>query len=309
MNITLRQLRSLLAIKSEGRIATAAVKLGLTAPAVTLQLKQLEDELGASLFDRTTHGMRLTAAGEVAIDAAQAVLERLDLLGAELDAIRGARRGSLRVGVMTGARYFAPQLAAAFEGRYPDISVELVIGRQPEITRSLKNYDIELILSSRPPAGLAVRAIPFADYQLDIVAAPSHRLVRTRSIPSAEIARERFIVRERGSGLRMAVERFLSAGSEVPAAPFIEMTSTEYVKRAVTDGLGIALLPAHHIADELEAGLLIVLDVEDFPLRNQWYCIARSNRAPTPLMERFEEFLVAEGARYLYRTDTFYEHS
>jgi DNA-binding transcriptional LysR family regulator len=298
-HVTLRQLRALLAIHAEGKIVNAAKALRLTAPAITLQLKQLEEEAGVVLFDRTAQGMRPTAAGLAVIEAAQAIEERLRGLGDEIDAIRGARRGSLVVGAVSTAKYFAPQVVAGFMREYPDVDLKLFVGNRAQTIASLKDHRIDVALMGRPPRDVPVRAAAFGDHPLVIIAAPDHPLVGRRGIGREEVAREHFIIREPGSGTRMSFERFLG---EIPGRldePGTEMDSNETIKQAVMAGLGVAFISGHTVAFEVETGRLAVLDVDDLPVWRQWFAVARSDRAVTPVMAAFEAFLARTGAAFL----------
>lgn len=288
-NITIRQLRALSAIQAHGKIVNAAKALRLTAPAVTLQLKQLEEEAGMPLFDRTAEGMRPTAAGLAFIDAAQAVEERLRVLADELDAIRGVRKGSLIVGAVSTAKYFAPKLFSGFMKEFPDVDMTLLVGNRAETIANLRNHRVDVALMGRPPRDVPVRATVFGD----------HPLVGRRDIARLEIAREHFIVRERGSGTRISFERFLG---DIPGRlddPGTEMDSNETIKQAVMAGLGVAFISAHTVAWEVEAGRLAVLDVAGLPIRRQWFAVSRADRAVSPVMAAFEQFLARKGAMFL----------
>ncbi|KSV66800.1 hypothetical protein N182_34850 [Sinorhizobium sp. GL2] len=297
--MTLRQLRALSAILEHGKIVGAAKALRLTAPAVTLQLKQVEDEAGITLFDRTAEGMRPTTAGLAFIDAAQTIEERLRVLADEIAAIRGVRKGSLVVGSVSTAKYFAPKLFAGFMEQYPGIDMKLVVGNRSETIESLKNHRTDIALMGRPPKDLPVRSTLFGDHPLVIIAAPGHPLVGRRDISRQEIAREHFIVREQGSGTRISFERFLG---EIPGRldeSNTEMDSNETIKQAVMAGLGVAFISAHTVAWEVEAERLALLDVVGLPIRRQWFAVSRSDRTVTPVMVAFEDFLRRRGASYL----------
>ncbi|RAZ77041.1 LysR family transcriptional regulator [Mesorhizobium atlanticum] len=298
-NITLRQLRALTAIQEHGKIVSAAKALRLTAPAVTLQLKQVEDEAGVALFDRTSEGMRPTAAGLAFIDAAQTIEERLRVLADDIAAIRGVRKGSLVVGAVSTAKYFASRLFAGFMHDYPGVDMKLIIGNRAETIDSLKNHRADVVLMGRPPRDLPVRSTLFGDHPLVVVAAPDHPLAGKRDISKEEIAREHFIVRERGSGTRISFEHFLA---EIPGRlddPGTEMDSNETIKQAVMAGLGVAFISAHTVSWEVDAGRLALLDVVGLPIRRQWFAVSRADRAVTPAMVAFEEFLGRKGAGYL----------
>lgn len=298
-NLTLRQLRAIDAIAGHGKIINAAKVLGLTSPAVTIQLRQVEDEAGLALFDRTGDGMRPTAAGLAVIDAAQAIEERLRLLKDELDAIKGLRAGGMRLGVVSTAKYFAPRLMAAFMKEHPDLDVQLIVGNRAETVASLKNHDLDVALMGRPPKDISVRATPFGDHPLVIIASPDHPLAAVHDISKERIAEEHFLIREPGSGTRISLEIFFS---DLPGRIDdlgVEMGSNETIKQAVMAGLGVAFISAHTIALEVEAGRLVILDVVGMPIRRHWFGVMRADRAVSPAMAAFHDFLVRRGASCL----------
>jgi DNA-binding transcriptional LysR family regulator len=298
-NISLRQLRSISAIRRHGKIVSAAAEMGVTPPAVTLQLQQLEEETGLTLFDRTPEGMRPTTAGLAVLDAAQAIEERLRVLSDEIDAIKGVRRGTLRLGVVSTAKYFAPRIMAAFIGEFPDIQMRLSVGNRAETIQSLKDHDIDVALMGRPPPGVPVRAVVFGDHPLVIIAAPDHPLVGARDIAKERVAREAFLMREPGSGTRISMEIFMREVEGWLERPGIEMDSNETIKQSVMAGLGVAFISAHTVGAELETGRLATLDVVGMPIRRQWFAVTRSDRAMTPAMTAFHDFLRRQAARYL----------
>lgn len=306
LNLTIRQLRSLLAIEQTGKISLAASHLGLTGPAVTLQLKQIEDEIGLPLFDRTPEGMRPTAAGLAVLDAAHAVQERLRALEEEVTAFKGGRRGTLKLGAVSTAKYFTPRMIAAFQKTNPDIDIQLHVGNRAETIEALRHQTIDLAIMGRPPRDLEVEAFLFGDHPLVIVAPPDHRLAKIRDIAKEDIAAERFLLREPGSGTRTSLEIFFA---DVPGKLEnlgTEMGSNETIKQAVMAGLGVAFISAHTIEQELETGRLVILDVNGMPIRRQWFCVCRSDRTQSPAMRVFREFLTREGARYLPLIPTTY---
>jgi len=262
-------------------------------------LRQLENELGLALFDRTQEGLRPTAAGLAVIDAAQALDERLRLLADELEAIKGVRRGSLRLGVVSTAKYFAPRLMAAFIKDHPDLAMGLTVGNRAETLARLKAHDIDVALMGRPPKDVPVRAAAFGDHPLVIIAPPGHPLAAARDISKERIAQESFLIREPGSGTRISLEIFLG---ELPGRLDdlgLEMDSNETIKQAVMAGLGIAFISAHTIASEVEAGRLVILDVVGMPIRRQWFAVMRADRAVSPAMATFNDFLMRRGAMHL----------
>lgn len=305
-NLTLRHLRAAQEIARHGTIVRAANALGLTPPAITIQLKQIEEDAGVVLFDRTNDGLRATAAGLAFIDAAQMIEERLRQLDDEIDAIKGVRAGTLALGVVSTAKYFAPRLMATFKKTHPDITVSLTIGNRAEIIAKLKSHDVDIALMGRSPKDMPLHSVAFGDHPLVMIAPPDHPLARKRDITKEEIAKEHFLVREPGSGTRISLEIFLG---EIPGRLDdlgTEMSSNETIKQAVMAGLGIAFISAHTIAMELEFGRLVTLDVIGMPIRRQWFSVTRTDRTVSPAMNAFQIFLRRKGAQCLPFFDKLY---
>lgn len=296
---TLRQLRTLAAVHRNGKIVSASKELGLTQPAVSLQIKEAENIAGTPLFDRTTTGMRPTAAGRAVIEAALAIEEKLRELKDEVRALSTGRKGQLRLGVVSTAKYFAPSIMAAFRREFVDVEMTLLVGNRSEIITSLRDHMVDVAMMGRPPREVTVRSVMFGPHPFVIIAPRDHRLAGLRGFPKEQLAQENFLVREPGSGTRMALDMFLS---ELPArleTPSFEMGSNETIKQAVMAGLGIALISAHTIALEVEQKRLAVLDVEGMPIWRQWFSVSRAERSLTPVMKAFEDFLLAHGADFL----------
>ena len=169
------------------------------------------------------------------------------------------RRGSLRLGVVSTAKYFAPRLMAAFMAEYPDIEMRLAVGNRSETIGSLRDHDIDIALMGRPPQDIPVRAAVFGDHPLVIIAAPGHALVGQRDITRERIARESFLMREPGSGTRISMEIFMRSVSGWLEKQSIEMDSNETIKQSVMAGLGVAFISAHTVASELESSRLALL--------------------------------------------------
>jgi LysR family transcriptional regulator, low CO2-responsive transcriptional regulator len=308
-NLTLKQLRAIQAVRRHGTIAGAANALGLTPPAVTIQLRLVEEEAALILFDRTNDGLRPTLAGLAFLDAAQMLEERLRLLEDEIDAIKGLRVGSLILGVVSTAKYFAPQLMAIFRKQHPDIAIKLAIGNRAETIAALKSHAVDMALMGRPPKDIPLRSTVFGDHPLVMIAAPDHPLAKSRDITKERIAQEHFLVREPGSGTRISLEIFLS---ELPGRLDdlgTEMSSNETIKQAAMAGLGIGFISAHTIALELEFGKLAILDVIGMPIRRQWFSVVRTDRTSSPAMKAFQDFLTRKGAQCLPSIDRLYPAS
>lgn len=298
-NVSFRQLRAVLAIDRLGKINLAAREIGVTAPAVTLQLQQIETEAGVALFDRTSDGLRATDAGRAVIAAAQAIDETVMQLADDLAAIGGGRGGTLRLGAVSTAKYFAPRLVAAFLAEFPAIDLRLVIGNRSETIAAIAAQSIDIALMGRPPREVSVQPYLIGEHPFVIIAPPDHPLVGVRDIAKSRIVEERFLVREPGSGTRSSFEIFLGdmPGRRDRLGP--EFDSNETIKQAVMAGMGVAFLSAHTIALEVEIGRLAILDVVDTPVRRQWFAVSRADRTASPTMTAFKDFVTRRGREFL----------
>ncbi|GGD07086.1 LysR substrate-binding domain-containing protein [Aureimonas glaciei] len=304
--LSLRQLRSIQEISRLGTIAAAARSLGLTAPAITLQVKQMEEEFGLTLFDRTSDGMHLREAGYAALKAADAIETVLQGLQDDLDAIKGVRRGLIRLGVVSTAKYFAPSMIAGFRKDHPAIEIKLLVGNRFEIVEQLRAYELDIALMGRPPTEIPIEAKVFGDHPLVMIAAPGHPLAALRSIDKARLLQEPIIIREPGSGTRKSLETFFSAIPDALERNTTQMGSNETIKQAVMAGLGIAFISAHTIAFEVEMRRLVILDVVDMPIRKQWFAVTRGDHVPAPAEKAFATFLSQKGATFLPMLDRLY---
>ncbi len=300
--ITLKQLR-LLAAAAQGRSFTAAAEAcNVTPPAVTMQMQQLEADVGLPLFERHGRGFRLTAAGKEVLAAAERVEAVLADCRAGLAELKSLASGHVAVGVVSTAKYFAPQMLAAFARSHPGIDIELVIGNREDTIAAFRAGRLDVTIMGRPPEGVEVESALIGDHPQVIIAPPDHRLARRRNIPAREIADETLLMREAGSGTRLVAERFLKKHGIKPRIG-MEIASNETIKQAVIAGLGIAFISAHTIASEIEHGRLVVLDVIGLPEIRQWFVVRPAAKRLMPAAGALRDFLVAEGHRFLPNAD------
>jgi DNA-binding transcriptional LysR family regulator len=297
-NVSLRQLRVFESVARLSSFTRAARELHLTQPAVSMQVKELEAGCGLPLLERAGRGIRLTEAGAELARCAAGVAEQLELARERLDALRGVRTGLLKLGAVSTAKYFAPSLLAAFQSRYPGVSIRFAVGNRDEVLRQLSAHTIDLAIMGRPPAGLDVVAEPFAAHPLAIVAAPAHRLAGRRRVPLRALAQESFLVREEGSGTRAAMEA-LFADRGLAYRSGMEMSSNETIKQAVMAGMGVSMLSLHTVGLELQAGRLVVLDVAGLPILRDWHVLHLRTKRLLPLAAAFRDFILRDGAGLL----------
>lgn len=295
---SLRQLRALAATIRSGSVTAAARELNVTPPAVSLQLKQLEELAGVPLLERIESGMRPTHAGRELGGTALRIEALLTEAEDAIDALRDARAGHVHVGVVSTAKYFAPRVLAAFKRDHPGIEIQLSVGNREETVAALESFAIDLAVMGRPPSRFEVERSVIGPHPHVIVAPPDHALAKSRYISPKVLSAETFLMREPGSGTRMLTEQLLA---ETGARPRIgmEIGSNETIKQAVMAGLGIALLSAHTVSVELADGRLAMLDVVGLPIMRQWFVVRRTDRRIMPATSLLWQFLAAEGGSFL----------
>ncbi len=279
----------------------ASVALNMTPAALTARVKGLEDAVGLRLFDRASTGMRLTKAGEAALEASRGVTHAMREFSDAMEAIGAGQGGRLSVGAVSTAKYFAPRLIAAFLASRPKLDLRFQIGNRDAMIESLRGDEVEIALTGRPPRDMAVEKSALGPHPYVLIAPPEHRLANARGVTRADLAGEAFLFREMGSGTRALFDDFIGDTTIRRVQMGIELGSNETIKQAVMAGLGIALISAHTIAAEVAGGRIVCLDVEDLPILRQWFVVNRTDRALSPAARAFRDFATAHGSIYLPR--------
>ena len=302
-NVTLKQLRTFATVARSPTMVAAAQALNVTPPAVTIQMQLLEESIGLPLLERTQRGHQVTAAGREVLTAAARIDQILAECAIGLEALRGLGTGSVTVGVVSTAKYFAPKALAAFAKAHPGVEVRLVIGNRGEIVEALEQYRVDVAIMGRPPETLELDRDVIGANPHIIIAAPGHPLAGRRAVPIAALAEETFLVREQGSGTRTLMERRLAEANVTPKIG-MEIGSNETIKQAVMAGLGIAFISAHTVAVEIADGRLAPLDVEGLPITRQWFVVKRSDRRLLPAAAALHAFIATDGVRFLPQVPT-----
>ena len=295
----MRQIKVFEAVARLGSYTRAAEELHLTQPAVSIQVKSLEDNAGLPLFEQLGKKIYLTPAGEEMQHYCRAISQQLEEVDRVMAEMKGMKRGRLVIAVASTANYFAPRLLATFSQRHLQTTISLDVTNREGLLEHLEANDIDMVIMGRPPQGLDLVAEPFTENPLVVIAPPDHPLVATTHIPLEWLQQETFVVREQGSGTRTAMERFF-AEKGVRLSTGMEMSSNEAIKQAVQAGLGLGIVSVHTLQLELETQRLAVLDVESFPILRHWYVVHRQGKRLSPLAQSFKEFVVKE-ARDLLR--------
>jgi DNA-binding transcriptional LysR family regulator len=297
-NVTLRQLRVLVAVARRLSITRAAEELHLTPPAVSMQLKELEEQVGVPLFDRTGRAVTLTTTGEYLLSYARRILATLKDAEDAMARLRGLQGGTLTIGMVSTAKYFLPRLIAAFHAEHPGVDMKLRVGNREQLVALMQRNEVDLAIMGRPPKEWATRAEPFAMHPHVLVTAPRHPFATLEQVPVAALAGEGFIVREPGSGTRAAFDEF-AADHHLAPRVLMEMDSNETIKQAVMAGMGVSFLSLHTIGIELQHGLVAVPDVEGLPVVRRWHVVNNQAKLLAPAAEAFRYFVLERGEAFL----------
>jgi LysR family transcriptional regulator, low CO2-responsive transcriptional regulator len=298
MHVTLRQLALFESVARYLSYTRAAEELHLSQPAVSMQVKQLEGNVGMPLFEHVGKKIYLTAAGKEMYDYSREIARLLNEARGVIEALKGLRRGRLAVSVATTAGHFATRLLAEFAKNHADITISLDITNRESLRRQLDENEPDLVIMGQPPSGVEVDAEVFMDNPLVMIAPANHALNAQKKIPLSHFAQESFVVRESGSGTRDAIHRFFDRSGVVFNAG-IEMSSNEAIKQAVEAGLGLGIVSIHTLELELETGRLKILDVEDFPIMRKWYILQRKGKRLSPVAHAFKEFVLEQAPQFI----------
>lgn len=270
-HLTLRQLETFEAIARLGSVTRAAEALHLSQPAVSIQLRSLTAAVGQRLTEPVGRGLRLTQAGHDLYEACSEMASVWSAFESRLDEEAALRRGRLRVSVVTTAKYFLPRALGRFVQQHPGIEVELEILNRDGVLARLRDRLDDLCVMSAPPEEWALDAVPFLDNPLVVIAPRSYAPPHAGELHLAELAGERFLLREPGSGTRTVVDRQL-ARERVRLAHRMTVGSNEAIKQAVAGGLGVAIVSRHALS-EADLPEIRLLPVRGFPLVGAWHVV------------------------------------
>jgi LysR family transcriptional regulator, low CO2-responsive transcriptional regulator len=296
-SLTLRQLKIFEAVARHTSFSRAAEDLCLTQPAVSMQIKQLEELTGLPLFSHTGKRFALTEAGKVLLHHSHVIISQFSEVEKSIARLKTGVGRALRIGVITTGGYFFPRLVNAFTQRLPGVEFDLKIRCRDELVRMLGNEEIDLAVMIQAPKDPTIVAEDFAPNPFVLVASPTHPLAGRAGIELARIADERLITRESGSDTRGAMD--IALAGRLDPSRMMEIPSSEAIKQSVMAGMGISFLSAYAIWLEIQAGLLVVLDVDGFPVQRS-LCVAHVSDKPlSTVAQAFKQFLLTEGAAHV----------
>lgn len=298
---TLRQLKVFEAVARLLSYSRAAEELCLTQPAVSTQVRKLEEHAGNALFEQFGKKIYLTAAGTELLQISRTIIQQFENAEHAMTQYRGVSGGRLNVGVISAGDYFFPRLLVEFAGRHRGVALNFTVHNREGLLTHIADNLTDLAVMVRPPVGLDTESVPFAPHPYVIVAAAGHPLANRRTALTIDaLKRERFVAREKGSDTwNSMADAFGPHMAELPIA--MEIRSTETIKQAVIAGMGLAFVSVHTISQELAAGSLKVLKVQGFPMVRNWFVVHRKNKRLAPVAQAFKDFLLTDGATLIDR--------
>lgn len=298
--ITLKQLRSLVAVAQTRSLTAAAALMNLTTPAIHSQIKKLEDQIGRPLVERHSEatGFVLTPAGQMLVQAAQRIEANLSQAAAQVQALTQGYQGHVTVSVVSTAKYFAPRLVRLLRDSCPEIAVTLRVGNREQVISDLAQGGAELAIMGRPPRVPMVQASPLGPHPHGVILPPGHMLAGKDGFDPGELVAQTFLSREEGSGTRVLMTRFLDALMEGQQPDLVVMESNETIKQAVMAGLGVAFLSMHTVQDELVSGRLVALRGPGLPVMRQWYLVCPLQSPASAATQRIQAAILDLGGAY-----------
>ncbi|MCQ4259941.1 LysR family transcriptional regulator [Pseudomonas stutzeri] len=296
MRITLRQLQVFRAVCESLSYSRAAEEMALTQPAVSLQIRQLEELIGQPLFEYLGKKLYLTAAAEALQRASTDIFGRLDSLDMQLSDLQGSLQGQLNLAVESSAKYITPHLFAAFKRQHPEVSLELVVVNHAQAVKRLSISRDDLLIMSQVPTDMDLEFLPFLDNPIVAVAPMDHPLCTATQLTLQDLTGYPLLIRESGSGTRKAGEDYLRQ-KRAHFAQTVQVASLDALRESVVAGLGLALIPRHAVHLELAHGLLRELPVQELPLYRSWCVVHPRGKRLSPVAQAFFAFIREERAQ------------
>lgn len=287
---TLQQLRLFEAVARNQSYTRAAEEIHLSQPAVSIQVKRLEEQIGMPLFEKIGKRIFLTQAGQELFDACKDIFSRMERLESALDDLRGEVAGPLKIGVVTTAKYILPHLLGGFLRRYPKVEPHLKVSNRARIIERFDENTDDIYILGYSVQDRDAEDRPFLDDELVVFSSPNHPLAGRKKIPLDALTTERFLFREHGSGIRKNLEDFLESHG-VSITPYMELGSGEAIKQAVMADIGIGMLSSLSLRLELETKRLTVLDVIGLPIKRQWRVVYPRGKRLSLAAQKFIEYL------------------
>lgn len=298
MNLTFRQLKVFEAVARHMNYTNAAKELHLSQPAVSMQIKQLEEQTDMPLIEKMGKKLYLTEVGQEIYSYARSTLQQLVDLEETIAQMKTMQQGHLKLAVASTANHFVIRMLARFAKDYPKISISLDVTNRSTLLDLLDKNECDLVIMGRPPEGRNLTASPFLENPLVVVSSPDHALAAKDQVSLQELSKEEFVIREPGSGTRSAVEHFF-ANHNIEFKTKMDMSNNRAIKHAAEEGLGLAIVSMHTLEVELKAKTLKIVNVKGFPIYRHWYVVQREGKRLSPIATVFNDYIMQKAEQLI----------
>jgi DNA-binding transcriptional LysR family regulator len=297
MNITFRQLRLFLALEQTESVTKAARMMHITQPTASMQLKEMTENIGSSLFEVISKKIHLTALGKEFAKTAREMTDRWEAFEQHTSQMKGLTKGRLRVAVVSTAKYFIPKLLGSFCSKYPEVDISLEILNRDGVIRRVEDNSDDLYVMSRPPMHIDLEDQILMPNPLCMIAYKDHPLASKKNLRLQDLKHERFILRELGSGTRMSVDIHFKQKKFTPSL-LLELGNNEAIKKAVASRLGVAVISIHALDQFDYDNEISVLKLQDFPINSQWHLVYLRGKQLSPIARAFHEHVLSESKHF-----------
>jgi DNA-binding transcriptional LysR family regulator len=305
MNYTLHQLEVFLKITQTQSITKAAEELHLTQPAVSIQLKNLQDQFDISLTEVVGRKLFVTDFGKEIAEAAEKILNEVYAINFKTMAFKGRLSGRLKISVVSTGKYVMPYFLSGFLKQHPGVELVLDVTNKARVVESLEKNEVDFSLVSVLPDKLILESVELLQNKLYLVA--GSELAFDKPEYDKRIFYELPIIfREEGSGTRLVVEKYLEK-NEISIQKKMELTSNEAVKQAVIAGLGCSIMPLIGLKNELQLGELQIVPVKGFPLKSTWNMVWLKGKAFSPVATAFLQYIKSEKEKIKQKSFDWFE--
>lgn len=261
----------------------------MTQPAVSIQLKNFQDQFEIPLFEIISRRIHITPFGHEIATSAKEILFQAELLKHKALKYRGELTGTLRLSIVSTGKYVLPFFLQPFIAKHPGVDLQMDVTNKELVIESLNRNEVDFALVSILPDRLLVDSIPILDNSLYLFSSP--KVDTSLNMTPKDLVNYPLILREKGSGTRQSMERFLKQHG-IAVRRKLELTSNEAVKQAVKAGLGMSIMPLIGLKHELEAGELTLVPIDGLPVRTQWQLISLKGKRHGPVAEAFKNFIL-----------------
>ncbi len=290
MNITLHQLKAFQAIAKYQSITKAAEAMSMTQPAVSIQLKNLQEQFEVPLTEIIGKRIHITEFGQELVDTADRIFGELGKIEEKMLELKGLLGGKIRISAVSTGKYIIPYLMADFMKIHPHVEFSLEVSNRYKVLAHLQENSTDLALVSLWPEDLDLESIQLAENKWFLASSPENKEVYSAHVQAGNWGKIPFLLREKGSGTRTMMERFFQ-DRDIHVESNLEFATNEAVKQAVMAGLGASLLSNFSMAQELKEGRISVLELPGLPLKADWKLIWLKQKKHSPAVKAFIRWL------------------